>query len=118
MTRYEMIRLFVLNEIADDYEAAAHIREGVIDIGRRCGIRIETIDINHAIVDLVRRGWAKVYDVWKDPVKEVTTLLRADGTDQYYYFITQAGREIQSSSGWWPFDDEGAVLPDWSPPAG
>jgi len=116
VTRYEMVRMLVLNEIADDYEEPSHIYERLEDLGRKCGMVIQPLDVKRALVDLVESGWAGAYDLWRKPVEELRAPPPPERVDEYYYLITQRGREAQSSFEAWPFDDTGAILQGWSPP--
>jgi hypothetical protein len=95
--------MLVLNEISDDYEEPGHINERVVELGRDCGLSIEPSDVNRALLDLVRFGWAKAYDLWKEPREEVAGSLQLEQIGQHYYWITPDGRHIQSSFKGWPF---------------
>lgn len=117
MTRYELVRMLVLNEIADDYEASAHIQERVSDLGRECELLIDAADVNLALLDLVKSGWAKAYDLWKEPREELQVVPKFEQIGEHYYWITPQGREVLSAFEGWPFDDEGALLPGWHAPA-
>lgn len=116
MTRDELIRMLVLNEISDDYEESEHVFENVSERGRNCGISVEVSDVNRTLLELVNSGSAKAYDLWKNPPEELQTVPE-DDLSKYYYWITPKGLEAHSSFEGWPFDDEGVVLPGWIPPS-
>jgi len=109
--------MLVLNEIADDFEEPDHIRGRLSELGSDCGLAVDPSDVNHALVDLVKLGWAKAYDLWKEPREELQAVPGLEEVGKYYYWITPEGRHIQSSFEGWPFDDEGAPVPGWLPPA-
>jgi len=112
MTGFELIRMLVLNEIADDYEEPKHLHEQLASLAERCGMTIQPLDVRHALIDLVRIGWAKAYRLsQKEPVEEVRGTPSAELAEDYYYWITDKGRQVQSC-----FDDTGEIIPGWRPP--
>jgi hypothetical protein len=117
MTRYELIRMLVLNEISDDYEEPQHIYERLAALGCQPGLAIEPREVSRALIDAVELGWAKAYDLSRDPAQETPVSQVVDRANDYYYWITPRGREVQSAFNGWPFDDNGEPLPGWSPPA-
>jgi hypothetical protein len=111
--------MLVLNEIADDYEEPVHVREQLASVAERCGMVIEPVDVRHALIDLVELGWAKAYRLSpRDPVEEVQGAPAIERAEDYYYWITEKGREVQGSFNGWPFDDDGNMIPNWCPPTG
>ena len=118
MESREIIRLLVLSEISDDFEEPKHIHERVSDRGRAAGLAIETTDVENAIVDLLRLGLAKAYRLSPSaPETEVFGVLRLEALRECYFLITERGLNTLADwrKEWWPFDDEGDFLPDWSP---
>ena len=107
--------MLVLNEISDDYEEPSHIRDRVMRLSVDCGLPVESSDISRALTDLVRLGWARAYNLWKDPMEELQNAPPLEHVAEFYYWITPKGREIQLSFEGWPFSEEGAILSDWSP---
>jgi hypothetical protein len=116
MTRYEVTRMLVLNEISDDYEEIGHVRERVVVLCLQCGLPVESADVSRALIDLVKLGWARAYDLSKDPPEESAGVPQLEEVGEYYYWATAQGRDVQGSFGGWPFDDKGAVILGWSPP--
>lgn len=119
MKRDELIGVFALDIMADDYEDLDRIYKGVAQLARDCKLVIQSDDalrteVDRAVIDLVRRGLARAYQLSKStvPLDGVPSL------DQQglYFFITDEGRKIQSTYEGWPFDESNSLLPGWSPP--
>ena len=125
--RSELIRMFVLNEISDDYENFHWISEQVTKLGTKCGMKIRSSEILDALGNLVGAGLAKAYRLsTTQPVKEIAGFPNRDEIERCYvksaqsycyFWITGQGRHRQSSiENDWPFDDDGSLRKDWSPP--
>jgi len=118
MTRGELIRMFVLSEISDDYEEPEHIFDNVSKRARICGIDLKPEDIRAAVLELIGFGLAKAYRLsTRDPVVEVQGVPPSTQFADYYFLITEKGRGAHST--WrkeWPLDDEDSLLPGWVPP--
>jgi hypothetical protein len=118
MTCSELIRMLALNEISDDYEEPAHVHEQLTRLAEQCGMTINPLDVRLALIDLVKLGWAKAYRLSpEDPIKEAQGAPAIEQADDYYYWITDSGREVQGSFNGWPFDEDGTILAGWRPPA-
>jgi len=115
-TRYELIRMLTLNEIADDYEEPEHVGELVAAVGRQYGLEIGPSDVTRALLDLVGLGWAKAHDLRTRPPRELPGVPPAERAKEFYYWITEKGRGVQSSFEDWPFDEDGKPTPGWVPP--
>lgn len=109
--------MLVLNEIADDYEEPDHVHERLAKRTRQFGLHIDLTEVNRALIDLVRLGWAKAYDLWKQPPEEFPAALDVENVGDYYYWITAPGLEAHSSFENWPFGEEGEIVPGWATPA-
>jgi hypothetical protein len=120
MTRIEFVRRFVLIEIADDYEDLEHIYSLVARDSLRSGLTVQKPEIIHALVELIEAGLATAYRLsGSSPAQKIQGVPpRAEIEDSYIHFwATPKGRElVVSDRDWWPFDDEGALRRDWSPP--
>ena len=116
MTRNELIRLLVLNEIADDYEEPEYIHGRLAGLGPHCGLPIELPDVRQALLDLVGLGCAKAYNLWRNPAEGLRGVPPLERVDEYYYWITDQGRVVHSSFNSWPFDEEGKIRPGWCAP--
>ena len=110
--------MLVLNEIADDYEEPVHIHELLVRVAKQCGMTICPLDVRLALIDLIKPGWAKAYiHLTKQPfITEVPGAPTPEQADDYYYLITERGREVLGAFDGWPFNDDGEFLPDWLPP--
>jgi hypothetical protein len=108
--------MLALNEICDDYEEPVHVHERLAAVGREYGIEVRPTDAVRALVDLVSLEWAAAYDLTKEPPQKLRGVPAVERAGRAYYFITQEGREAQSSFEGWPFDQEGVPIPDWAPP--
>jgi hypothetical protein len=120
MKRRELVRFFVLMEIAEDYEEPQHIEHNVAERAKICGIPFNPEDVRTSLVELVESGLAKAYKLsTREPfVERIEGLPAPDAFEEYYFWITPYGKD--SLACWrheWPFDDEGEVLPGWSLPA-
>jgi hypothetical protein len=69
MTRAELIRVFVLREICDDFEDIERISNWVTECGSKCGLTVSHDDIIQALRELIELGQAKAWDLgrWPDP---------------------------------------------------
>ena len=103
MNRAEFVQRLVLNAICDDFENVDQvILPEVAEQGSKCWLKIDRAEVVAALTALVHAGMAKAYDL---------------GTDRTYFYSTESGRALhQSDAAWWPFDDEGELRRDWSPP--
>jgi hypothetical protein len=117
VNRCEIVRLLVLNAIADDYEEPRHIFETIIGPSELCGVPIQPKDVDTVLVQLVEMGLASAYELTPTaPAVEIQGVPRLDQVNRYYFFITKRGREVHATLNW-PFDEEGALLPGWIPPS-
>lgn len=117
--RREFVRRFVLMEIADDYESLETISSQVAKDASECGLKISGAEIKHALIELIEAAWAKAYCLRSAPVLEIRGVPMPDQfADSYtHYWATSQGKEvINTDREWWPFDDEGELRPNWTPP--
>jgi hypothetical protein len=124
MLRTDLIKLLVLDEVADDYENFYEIKTEVVAAGVDCGLKIEPAEIAGALVDLLADGFVKAYRLYPGPVQEVPSSAAAASlpsealtvcsySDQRpgdrYYLPTPKGRELHQNAEW-PLDDEGRLV--------
>lgn len=118
--RDEVVNLFVLDIVADDYEDVRLIATQAEELGRRCGMQVSTAEILNALRQLVKAGFVKAYRL--SPVKppeEVPSLPPSMRWDDLHFWITDSGRQIQlPDQASWPFGPDGAVRDDWRLPTG
>lgn len=118
MNRPELLRRFVLNEVADDYENLEKIYSEVSSLGSRCGLSLPRGEIKQALVDLIEARLVKAYRLTTNSVEEFDGVPEAERMDDSYFWITPRGKDLLVSDGdWWPFDDEGSLRVGWVPPA-
>jgi hypothetical protein len=69
MTRVELIRMFVLDSMCDDFEDIERITDWTIEWGSKCGLMVSHDDIIQALHELIELGYTKAYDLerWADP---------------------------------------------------
>jgi len=119
VNRSELIRMFVLNVISDDYEDLEMILEAVRNDGQRAGMAIGEPDVLAALTDLIRDGFATAYRLFptKEPPQEISGVPPVADLTKYHYWVTDKGRAMQVSEYKdWPFDDSGDLRKDWNQP--
>jgi hypothetical protein len=121
LSRDELIHVFALDVMADDYENLEQVYQGVSRLASRCGMAVEPhalkSAVDQAVVDSVQRGLAKAYRLSPTaPVEEIDCLLHLGQVQDLYFFITDEGRQLVSSYAGWPFDENCSLLPGWSLP--
>jgi hypothetical protein len=120
-SRRELIRLLTLNEISDDYEnLTVSIAGPVTRVGKDCGLTIEKSEIVEALKELVELGWATAYLPNPHELVEIEGMPPLDnleGQDGAWFYITEAGRKFQNEYDGYPFDEQGEMRKDWTPPA-
>jgi len=91
--RDELIRMFILNGIADDYENLEHITKTVVALGVKCGLRIDSSEIWHELANLIEAGLAKAYRLLKTPPEEIKGIPSSEDLDDFYcyFWITDQG---------------------------
>jgi hypothetical protein len=117
VNRKQLVSTFVLDVIADDYESLEKIYTDVAVLGTHCGMLIEKSEIFQALLALVESGLASAYILTTEPVQEIRGVPPLDQMNDYYYWVTDKGKQVvlADCSGW-PFDDDFHLRKDWSPP--
>jgi aryl-alcohol dehydrogenase-like predicted oxidoreductase len=125
MRRRQLVRTFVLDAIADDYENLEQITKHVTSLSVRCGMTIESSEILQALGDLIAADLAKAYRLSNETAKEIHGMPPSDQigspdlttTGDVYFWVTQDGRRLQLSDyADWPFDGDNLLRSDWNPP--
>ena len=118
--RNELVNLFVLDAISDDYEDMERIANEVHSLGSRCGLSVTDDDISQGLITLITRGLAKAYRLYPShrPPEEIQGVPQPGNFPDLYFLITDKGTELQLA-GWdqWPFDENNELRKDWSPPS-
>ena len=122
--RNDLIRMLALNEIGDDYENFEYISNRVVPQGVECGIEVRQEEVEKALQELLELGLAKAYRLSHTAATPLDGmppaswyLMRPD--EWYYFYATKAGlRLLTADWDWdgWPYDENGTLRPDWSPP--
>ena len=114
----ELIRVFVLNEIMDDYEEVEHITKNVTKLGEECGVVVQEQEIVRALISLTENGFAKAYRMARKPgaraeeiegVPSPENIQNPDPYSRFYFWATERGKEEHRrlrSLDTWPFDAE------------
>jgi hypothetical protein len=119
MCRSDLLEMFVLNEIGDNYEDLAYIENYVGLNAGDCGMSFSLPEITQALFEIIRKGWASAFRLsGKAPYAvELDGAPAAEDVANFYYTATTAGLAILAGDiPGWPFDDSGKLLPNWSPP--
>ena len=114
--RAELLRMFVLDAIADDYENLEIICTDVSAMSTRCGLLIQCSDVTQALVSLIESGLASPYKL-RPTAEKIEGIPAIDALRDYYYLVTEKGREVQLSDyAGWPFGENGELRKDWVVP--
>jgi hypothetical protein len=107
-----------LNEIGDDYENVSKIYSEVSKISTQSRLTIGRAEVVQALIDLIQADLARAYRLsTTQREEELPNLPRPDEMEELYFWATAKGRDLQvSDQSWWPFDEDGALRKDWSPP--
>jgi|SRR5579862_9698313 len=114
LTRAELLRMFVLDAIADDYENLELISGHVTKLGAKCGLTILRSEVFHALAGLIKDGLASAYLIDRTAEK-VQGMPPPDEVEAHYFWVTETGRELQLAEyPDWPFDEAGSLRENWS----
>jgi hypothetical protein len=127
MRRSELVRMFVLNKIADDYENLHQITKQVEPLGSACGLSIETSEILQALGELIAADFARAYrlSIMSRTAEEIQGMPPAHeiGSPDVpmvvdaFFWATEKGRQLARSKATdWPFDDDRVLRSNWNPP--
>jgi hypothetical protein len=127
MTRAELIRMLVLNSIADDYENLEQIAKDVTRMSTECGVSVSTDEILNGLSDLIESNLATAYrfdrfrDRWIEfksmPERSEIGSPRETNINDAWFWVTERGKEMVIAHGPdWPFDDDDKLRAGWKPP--
>ncbi len=118
--------MFTLNSMSDDYEnLTVSIMPSVNRDAAVGGMTIEKPEVVHALQELVELGWAKAWQCTGTEITEefdhIPSLEEMEGEEPggfsgAWFYITEAGRKVQNEYDAWPFDEQGEMRKDWTPP--
>src|SRR5579883_2083772 len=112
MRRSELIQVFVLEAISDDYEDLEKVTKEVADLGARCGLSVAREETLSALRHLIETGMASAYRLQPTPdvPKASQGVPPDDQMDNHYFWITEKGRERHLATGAeWPFREDGTL---------
>jgi hypothetical protein len=121
MTRLELIRRLVLNEICDDYEDIFQIEKQLGQGLQDVSFSISQEEVIRALAELIELEWARAWDLSSNNPE----VLPYDGMPptteivpwRTYFWATPTGIAINvADDSWSPWNDEGSVRPSWNPP--
>lgn len=114
-TRNELVRMFVLDTVADDYEDVEIIAATVNTFARKCGMDVSFTELLQALEALIRIGWVKAYRLSPtEAPQEINGVPDRDEIESYYFWVTEEGGRVQGiEDSDWPFDEDGVLKPDW-----
>jgi hypothetical protein len=123
-SRRELVRMFVLDSICDDYEHLdISISPDIERLATRCGLMISRSEIIQGLSDLIDFGWAKAYRFSgpnSRPPEEVAgmpSLNEMEDPMGAWFYVTDAGMKVELAP-WegWPFDEDNNLRKGWRPP--
>jgi len=116
MTRDELVRRLVVNEISDDFENIDQvILRRVAETGIKCGLTIERSEVVAALESLIADGLATAH-ILPEPgeVPGMPPVNEIEENFKTYFHITKKGMAVHlSDDTWCPLDDEENLRPDW-----
>ncbi|HLJ45623.1 MAG TPA: hypothetical protein VKU01_06435 [Bryobacteraceae bacterium] len=118
-SRSDLIQMFVLDAIADDYENLAHIKIDVTSLSSRAGLAVEPGEVTDALIRLIERGLATAFNLrgWNPP-EEYPGIPPSCDIDEYYFWTTSEGKKVQLADyPEWPFDEDNNRRNDWQAPS-
>src|SRR5689334_12866290 len=113
MLRTDLIKMLILDEMADDYENLYQIKMGVLRAGMDCGLTIAPPEIASALADLLADGFVQAYRLYPSPVREIPNSIPvanlADGGPYRAYLLRSEIERLLLLSN---FERPG-VSPEW-----
>jgi hypothetical protein len=109
MTRTDLLRILILNDVADDYENLEHVTAEVARVAAINRLRIDREEVCIELSNLIAYGLIGAYRLSASSINEVAAVTAAASLGDYYYWQTPKGRAAHQNVEW-PFDDEGRLL--------
>jgi hypothetical protein len=120
MTRAELIRMFVVDSMCDDYEDIQQITKWTVEWGSKCGLTISHEDIIRALRELIEMGYAKAWDLTqpkREPPKEYQGMPTRDqirGMDPHFISQTEEGvKSFEQLPTEWLLDERKRIPEVW-----
>ncbi len=118
MNRRELVRLFVLDWIRDNWENVDQlILAKVAEMGAECGLTIDRSEVVNALAGLVGDGLATAYRFAGEESVDIEGMPPLDTVEEdfvTYFRATEKGMELHlSDQPGWPFDESGDLRPGW-----
>lgn len=112
VSRENLLKIFVLNELADDFENLEMVAGECGILAAKCGIRIVDKDVIETIAALIKDGSLRA--MWLSRADDPRPIEGVPANEDFYrvYFAhTDAGVRRHSENPW-PLDDYGNAVPD------
>ena len=116
--RRELLEMFVLDAIADDYESLEKIKTEVISFGARAGMTVAADEATRALVRLLEKGLAQAFRLESTQTPQSHPGIPEESLlGEYYFWTTDEGKQLQMGDyPAWPFNDKGELRSDWQVP--
>ena len=112
ITRQDLLRRLVLNEASDGYRHFAAIERESGLVAMRCGLLAGSEEIGAAVAALIGQGYLRAVELSsREAPRAIEGVPTEADLHRVYFFQTESGVR-ENASGYWPFDDDGRVLPD------
>jgi len=117
-TRTELVRMFVLDAVADSCESMERVREHVCNLSQRCGLEFQFSEMIQGLREVISAslvGAFQFHDGSADAIEGIPKDLESD--EDLLFCITDKGRTLQLSEyDPWPFDEHNILKKHWVPP--
>ena len=123
MTRGELLRLLILEDVCDDYEEIEHITGSVTVLAQKCGINVTRDEIVQELMNPIDAALVKAYRLFSsrrpaeafDGRPPLTELEESGGYT--YFLITENGMKVHLANDHrWRFDQTNLLGRDWISP--
>ena len=107
----ELVRIFILDEVCDDFEPLDMVVHNVESRSREYGLLISSATIVEAMTTLLTDDLVAAYDLINQPQPQTPVTGQITNSDmlKYYYYLTKQGRAAHRANSIF-FDDEGTLL--------
>ena len=112
--RRELLKMFVLDTLADDFEHFSKIVSETRHLSQACGVVVEHREIGDALNELLRLGWVEAYRLRPDGPAILLQVQQVTNDQGVYYLLTESGRDAQVREyADWPFNSDSSLREDW-----